>query len=200
MRRIPRTIVTPRALLFVTTLVIFGLSMTSCSSSRISRANLVPFTKDLRTKLERENIDLKEVQFYIDQRLILDRNLGDQKVQVTSGVVKLENGKYINQVIVPAFTPGVCENVEGDRLMISFEKGNNNLPFGPGSGYTFNEYSLYGTEWKNGTTAVTYDANKFRARCGTCQDVASITLLVRKSVMDKVEHRSRTVKGRTVGR
>ncbi|HVW62723.1 MAG TPA: hypothetical protein VHC48_21880 [Puia sp.] len=181
-------------------LLFLGVSMTGCSSSKVSRANLVPFTKDLRQKLERENIDLKQVQFYIDQKLVLDRNLGDQKVAVTSGVVKLENGKYINQVIIPAFTPGVCENAEGDKLMISFEKGNNNLPFGPGSGYTFNEYSLYGTEWRNGTTAVTYDSNKFRARCGTCQDVASVTLLVRKSVMDKVERKSRTLKGRTVGK
>jgi len=199
MRRIPGTIVTSRPLLFVGTLAILSLFFTSCSSSRVSRANLVPFTKDLRAKLERENIDLRQVQFYIDQKLVLDRNLGDQKVEVTSGVVKLENGKYINQVIVPAFTPGVCENVQGDKLMISFEKGNN-LAFGPGSGYTYNEYSLYGVEWKNGTTAVTYDSNKFRARCGTCQDVASITLLIRKSEMDRIERKFRTVKGRTVGR
>ena len=176
------------------------LSLASCSSSKVSRSNLVPFTKDLRQKLEKENIDLKQVQFYVDQKLILDRNLGDQKVEVTSGVVKLENGKYINEVIVPALTPGVCEGAEGEKLMISFEKGNNNLPFGPGSGYTFNEYSLYGAEWKNGTTAVMYDSNKFRARCGTCQDVASVTLLVRKNVMDKVERKSRTLKGRTVGK
>ena len=181
-------------------LLLLGMAMTGCSSSKVSRASLVPFTKDLRQKLEKENIDLKQVQFYIDQKLILDRNLGDQKIQVTSGVVKLENGKYINQVIVPAFTPGVCESAVGDRLLISFEKGNNNLPFGPGSGYTFNEYSLYGTEWRNGTTAVTYDSNKFRARCGTCQDVASVTLLVRKSMLDKVERKSRTLKGRTVGK
>lgn len=185
-----------RGILVVSSFLV--LSLASCSSSKISRSSLVPFTNDLRQKLDRENIDLKQVQFYVDQKIVLDRNLGDQKVEVTSGVVKLENGKYINEVIVPALTPGVCEGAEGDKLMISFEKGNNNLPFGPGSGYTFNEYSLYGVEWKNGTTAVTYDSNKFRARCGTCQDVASVTLLVRKSVMDKVERKSRTLKGRTV--
>src|SRR6202042_2852562 len=97
----------------------------SCSSSR-KMSNYVPFTKDLKQKLEKESIDLKQVQFYVDQKLILDRNLGDQKVVVTSGVVKLENGKYINEVIVPALTPGICEASEGDKLMISFEKGNNN--------------------------------------------------------------------------
>jgi hypothetical protein len=170
----------------------------SCSSSRKTARNFVPFTRDLRAKLEKENIDLKEVQFYVDQKVILSRNLGDQKVEVKSGVIKLENGKYINDVIIPSFTPGICDATENDKLMISFEKGNNDLAFGPGSGYTFNNYVLYGTEWKDGTAAVTYDSNKFRARCGTCADVASATLVIRKSELDKMERKSRTLKGRTV--
>ena len=174
--------------------------LVSCSSSKMSRNNFVPFTKDLKQKLEKENIDLKQVQFYVDQKLILNRNLGDQKLAVSSGIVKMENGKYVNEVIVPSFTPGVFEGSEGERLLINFEKGNNNLAFGPGSGYTFNDYVLYGTEWKNGTCAVTYDSNKFRARCGTCQDVASATLVIRKKVADKWERKSRTLKGRTVGK
>jgi hypothetical protein len=170
----------------------------SCSSSRKARNSYVPFTRDLKLKLEKDNIDLKQVQFYVDQKLILSRNLGDQKVEVHSGVVKLENGKYINEVIVPAFTPGICESTENDKLMVSFEKGNNDLAFGPGSGYTFNEFVLYGTEWRNGTASVTFDSNKFRARCGTCQDVASATLVVKKSVLDKIDRKTRTLKGRTV--
>ncbi len=63
----------------------------SCSSSR-KMSNYVPFTRDLRQKLEKENIDLKQVQFYVDQKLILNRNLGDQKLVVNSGVVK--TGKW----------------------------------------------------------------------------------------------------------
>jgi hypothetical protein len=117
---------------------------------------------------------------------------------VKSGVVKLENGQYTNDVIIPAFTPGICDATENDKLMISFEKGNNDLAFGPGSGYTFSQFVLYGTEWKNGTAAVTYDSNKFRARCGTCSDIASATLVIRKSELDKMERKSRTLKGRTV--
>ena len=48
--------------------------------------NYVPFTRDLKQKLDKENIDLKEVQFYVDQKLILTRNLGDQKLEVKSGI------------------------------------------------------------------------------------------------------------------
>jgi hypothetical protein len=177
------------------------ISLFSCSSSKkTSRNNYVPFSRDLKAKLEKENIDLKQVQFYVDQKLILSRNVGDQKVEVTSGVVKLENGRYINEVIIPPFTPGLCEGIEGDKMMISFEKGNNNLAFGPGSGYTYNEYVLYGTEWKNGTATVTFDSNKFRARCGACQDVASATLVIRKSELDKIERKSKVLKGRTIGK
>jgi hypothetical protein len=170
----------------------------SCGSSRKLSKNYVPFTRDLKLKLEKDNIDLKQVQFYVDQKLVLSRNLGEQKVEVHSGVVKLENGKYINEVIIPAFTPGICESTENDKLMVSFEKGNNNLAFGPGSGYTFNEFVLYGTEWRNGTASVTFDSNKFRASCGSCSDVASATLLVKKNVIDKLDRKSRTLKGRTV--
>jgi hypothetical protein len=112
----------------------------------------------------------------------------------------LENGKYINEVIVPAFTPGICDTTQSDKLMVSFEKGNNDLAFGPGSGYTINQYVLYGTEWKNGTAAITFDSNKFRARCGTCSDIASATLVVKKSMIDKIDRKSRTLKGRTVGK
>lgn len=175
------------------------LLLSSCGGSR-KISGYVPFTRDLRQKLEKENIDLKQVQFYVDQKLILNRNLGDVKVEVHSGVVKLENGKYINEVIIPSLTPGVCDATEGDKLMISFEKGNNDLAFGPGSGYTFNEYVLYGTEWKNGTTLVTYDSNKYRARCGSCSDVASATLVIRKRELDRMERKSRILKGRTVGK
>src|SRR6201995_805429 len=104
----------------ILTVILCFMSLTllfSCSSSK-KLSNYVPFTKDLRQKLEKENIDLKQVQFYVDQKLVLNRNLGDQKVQVTSGVVRLENGKYVNEVIIPAFTPGVCESADGERLLI----------------------------------------------------------------------------------
>ena len=170
----------------------------SCTSSRKSRNSFVPFNKELKQKLEKDNIDLKQVQFYVDQKLLLSRNMGDQKTEVHAGVVKLENGKYINEVIIPAFTPGICDTILNDRLMISFEKGNNDLAFGQGSGTTFSNYVLYGSEWKNGTAAVTFDSNKFRARCETCADVATATLVVRKSEIDKFERKIRTLKGRKV--
>lgn len=128
----------------------------------------------------------------------MNRNLGHEKVEVTSGVVKFSNGDYINEVIVPSFTPGVCENNSGEKLMISFEKGNNDLAFGLGTGYSADNYVLYGNDWKNGSAVIAFDNNKFRAHCGTCQDLAMVRLLVRKSEMERVERKTHVVQGRTV--
>jgi len=172
--------------------------LSGCSSSRKMSRDYVPFTSQLKHRLERDSIDIKKVQFYIDQKLILSRYLDDEKAQVTSGKVRLENGKYINEVIVPPFTPGVCEDILNGNLMISFEKGSSDMGFGLGSGYTANTYVLYGYDWRNGTAVVNFDNKKFRVRCATCTDVAMTRLLIKKNVVDKVEKKTHVLSGNKV--
>jgi hypothetical protein len=180
----------------VSLLFLFG-----CSNSKKMVANkkFVPFTRQLQQRLERDNVDLHQLQFYIDQGLVMSRYVGSEKAQVNAGVLKFENGQYINEVIVPSFTRGICEDISNDRLMISFEKGNNDIAFGPGTGYSADDYVLYGTDWRNGTALITFDNNKFRVHCNTCTDVATARLMVKRSEIDKIEKKSRVVEGRVVG-
>ena len=186
-----------KALNVICAIVLVGL-FASCSSSRRMRNEFVPFTKDLQARLERNNIDVRQVQFYVDQKLILSRYLDNDKTQVSSGKVRLENGKYINEVIINPFTPGVCEDVSNGNLMISFEKGSSDLGFGLGSGYTANQYVLYGYDWRNGTAVVNFDNNKFRARCGTCTDVAMARLMIKRDVVGRIEKKTKVLEGRKV--
>lgn len=172
--------------------------LTGCSGSRRVSDNYVPFTKELKERLERENIDIRQVQFYVDQKLIMSRYLDNGKTQVNSGVVRLENGRYVNEIIIPPFTPGVCDDQVNGNLMISFEKGSSDLGFGLGSSYTSNQYVLYGYDWRNGTAVVNFDNTKFRIRCGTCSDVAGARLMIRKSVIEKFEKKTRVLEGRRV--
>ncbi len=171
----------------------------NCSNSKsVTSKQYVPFTKQLQQRLERDNLDLHQLQFYVDQGLVMSRYVDNEKAQVSAGVIKFDNGQYINEVVVRPFTPGILDNTANDRLMISFEKGNNDLAFGPGSGYSADEYVLYGTDWRNGTALITFDNSKFRVHCTTCTDVATARLMVRKSEVDKIEKKSRVVEGRTV--
>lgn len=189
-----------RRILSAIVVLVLAISLPACRSSKktTDRDRYVPFTRQLKDRLDRDNVDLRLVQFYIDQKVVMTRNLGDEKVEVSSGVIKFNNGQYINEVIVPSFTPGVCESVSNDKLMISFEKGNNDLAFGLGNGYSANEYILYGNDWRNGSALVSFDNNKFRARCATCPDLSMVRLVVKKSEMDKIERKSRVLQGRTV--
>jgi hypothetical protein len=169
-----------------------------CSSSRRMAKRYVPFTRELKDRLEKENIDIKQVQFYVDQKLILSRYMDNNKAQVSSGKVRLENGRYVNEVVVNPFTPGVCEEISNGNLMVNFEKGNSDLGFGLGSTYTANQFVLYGYDWRNGTALVNFDSLKFRASCGTCSDVAMARLMIKKSVVDKFEKKTKVLSGRKV--
>jgi hypothetical protein len=186
--------------MLVTSVLLLLLFSCSNSKSVVTNKKFVPFTRELQQRLERDNIDMHQLQFYIDQGLVMSRYVGNEKAQVSAGVLKFENGQYINEVIIPSFTPGICEDVANSRLMISFEKGNNDIAFGPGSGYASDDYVLYATDWRNGTALITFDNNKFRVHCSTCTDVATARLMVKKSEIDKIEKKSRVVEGRTVGK
>ncbi|HEX4374379.1 MAG TPA: hypothetical protein VHZ50_13845 [Puia sp.] len=188
-----------RKMLLASAALLSLLVLFSCSSSKsVASKKFVPFTRQLQQRLERDNIDLHQLQFYIDQGLVMSRYVDNEKAQVSAGVIKFDNGQYINEVIVKPFTPGICSDIANSKLMISFEKGNNDVAFGPGSGMSADDYVIYGTDWRNGTALITFDNNKFRVHCSTCSDVAITRLMVRKSEIDKIEKKSRVVEGRTI--
>src|SRR5215469_5692954 len=99
-----------RILTVIPCLSILTFMLSSCGSSR-KMSNYVPFTTDLMQKIDKENIDMKEIQFYVDEKIILARNLDNEKVEVKSGVIKLEKGKNVNEVVIPMLSPGLCDGV-----------------------------------------------------------------------------------------
>ncbi len=180
------------------------VTLFSCGGSRHASAVkpstdtfYIPFTKDLKKRIENNNLDIKKVQFFIDERLVLRRSLGTQKSDIKSGVVLFENGQYINEVIIPRHTPAVCESVTGDRLMISFELQNNDIEFGPG-GANENYFTLYAKNWNGGSADITYDNKLYKVQCATCYNAGDVRLVIRKSEADKLQRTQRIVEGRKV--
>ena len=185
---------------FYAILTIVGMSLLfSCSSSKHASKDTVyiPFSKQLKQRVQNSNLDIKKVQFFVDQKLILRRSLGTQKSEIKSGVILFENGQYINEVIIPKYTPGICENVIGDKLMISFELQNNSIAFGPG-GLNQDYFTLYARNWNNGSAEMTYDNNSYKVQCVTCSNVGEVRLVVKKSEADKFQKNQRVVEGRKV--
>jgi hypothetical protein len=89
------------------------LSLVGCTSR-------VTLTKDVRDSLDSD--DFLKLQCYVSHDITLRRTLATEERDVTPGhVLKIENNKRVEEVVIPAFTPGVIVDGKDDKLMVSFE-------------------------------------------------------------------------------
>jgi hypothetical protein len=167
------------------------------NASTIDKSQYVAFSRELQMKLMAYNVDVKRVQFYIDQKLILTRALDSAKAEVASGSVRFINGKLINEIIIPAYTPGIVESADLNGLRVSFENGNSFL-FVPAEGE--DKFVVAGNNWDNGSVEVPYDKNIYRAAAGvTNGSVADVKLVVKLTDVTKSDKKTRTLQGRKLG-
>lgn len=155
----------------------------------------IVFTKSLKDRLEHDNVDIKKIQFYIDQKLTLRRVMGSEKGKVQSGVILFDNGQYVNEMEIPAYTPGVCENVNGDNIKISFDAPGKNIEFG--ALYNNNNFIVIGSNWHNGLVDISYDGQTYQVQCN-CTNVAEARLMVRKNQTITKDNNARVIAGRKV--
>jgi len=155
----------------------------------------ITFTKSLKQRLEHDNIDLKKIQFYVDQKLTLRRVMGSEKGKVQSGVILFDNGQYVNELVIPPYTPGVCESINGDDMKISFDVAGKTIEFG--ALYNNNDFILVGTNWHNGTVDINYDNGLYQVSC-SCGNAADARLVVRRNQAFNKDANSKTLAGRKV--
>lgn len=162
----------------------------------IDKSQFVAFSRELQMKLQAYNVDTKRVQFYIDSKMILTKNMDSTKAEVSSGTVKFTNGKKINEIIIPAYTPGIVESADLNGIRVSFENGNSFL-FVPAEGD--DRYVLAGNNWDNGTVEVPYDKGLYRASAGPTGNVADVKLVVKLADVNMNDKKTRTLPGRKIG-
>ncbi len=158
----------------------------------------VPFTKDLYNRLKAYNIDVKKVQFFVDQQMVLNRYIDVNKAELKSGVVKFVNGRYTNEIVIPALTPCVVDSIDYDGFRVSFEKGSYNFFKFINNKYSPDFFAFSGSNWKEGTAEIYYDKQVYRVSCGSCSSVSDVKLMVKQSDMDKSETKTKTLTGRKV--
>lgn len=83
----------------------------------------VPYSKSLEKELRSKEIDLEQIQFYTDQKIILTRELSSEKARLQEGKVKHRNGKNIQRIKLKKNTPGVLKKADPSSIEIAFEKG-----------------------------------------------------------------------------
>jgi hypothetical protein len=158
---------------------------------------LTPFSEDLYHENGWSDDDLKRIQFYLSEDIILRRGVSEGSSTISSGKIKIVNGKKIEETKIKKGTPGVfLFRPKDDRFAVSFESGDKSfLIFGP-SEKKDGMYTLRAAEWDQdkGQGEVTYNGKKYY----TPSKSAYATLMVDLKKAGSSTVKSRTAKGRTV--
>ena len=164
--------------------------LTSCSPQ------LTFFDKPLYETQNWSDDDLKRIQFYLSEDLTLYRYLDEEGgTTITSGQIKMVDGRKTEQIFFPQRTPGVfLSRPKDEHFAISCEdKGSDYyLTFGPNPKYG-GQYMLLATEWDRKTGKVTYAGKKFYT---SSAEIPRLLVNLKKTSYNKTE--GRTAGGRTV--
>lgn len=170
-------------------LFVIGLFLASCSP------RLTPFTQRLYEESNWTKAELKRIQFYLSEDIKLKRSLSGGSSEIINGKIKIEDGREIEEVVIPKMTPGVFVfSPKEKRFAISFEDSDARfLMFGPNP-KAGNRYVLLASEWKGRTGKVKYDDKTWRVDAND----AIANLLVDLKKVRKTSVSSRTAGGRKI--
>jgi len=166
------------------------LLMTSCNS-------LTPFSQDLYDKHAWTVSDLKKIQFYLSEDVILKRMMTRGESNITSGKIRVEDGRRIEEIRIPANTPGILLfTPRENRFAVSFEAAHGDdlyLMFGPNPKMR-DRYALLANEWSRNEGKVHYNGNLYDVDARS----AFATLMVDLKKTGTTEYSARRVEGRRI--
>jgi hypothetical protein len=172
------------------TLVIAVLMLSACSP------RLSPLTQDMVRSNRWTESDLKQIQFYLSDDIVLTRRVGGNASTIESGEIKIIQGQRVERVVIEKGTPGVALFRPGQtELAISFEASNDRrfLVFGA-SDQVNGRYVLRAREWQRHSGRVTYEDKLFRVAGSS----AYASLLVDVKKVNKTIVEARRAGGRRI--
>jgi len=165
------------------------LALASCGTPKTY------FTSSVRSRIEANNIPVTKLQYYVDRDVELRREVASGSAQVTAGVVKFENGKYVNIITLKKNTPGVCTRSYDDKMDVSFEVGEGRyLTFGKLKRDNYAPYTLYADNWTREFGEIRYDGKTYYI----LPSGSEARLMIKKSALTTLRVEKREMKGRKV--
>ncbi len=176
---------------FLSSLLGLAFIFTSCSPT------LSPFTQSLYEDNNWTEDELRQIQFYLSNDIVLYRELNKGKSEIIEGEIKVVDGKQRDQITFNNGTPGVFMfSPKTNRFAVSFEDGGDDrfLIFGP-SPKASNRYVLMASDWSKHRGVVTYAGQKWSVDANS----AFSALLVDLKRLHSVDVNTRVASGRKVG-
>ncbi len=156
---------------------------------------LRPLTQQLVDEQQWDEGELRRIQFYLSEDVVLQRELRSGKSQIRNGTVKVVNGREVEQVVFRRNTPGVFTfSPRTERMAISFEDDDQNfLVFGPNP-KNGGRYSLLASNWDRNSGTVNYAGQEWKV---SSQDAFASLLISLKRIREE-DRRGRVVRGRKI--
>ncbi len=156
---------------------------------------LRPFTEDLQASQKWSERELKKVQFYLSDNIVLRRQLSKGETAIEGGKILMEEGRRIEEVVFAKDTPGVLMFMpKSNRMAVSFENGSDRfLMFGPNPNVN-DRYVLLASDWSRARGKVNYSGKEY----STSSSSAFAGLMVDLSKIERVTVNRRKAKGRTI--
>lgn len=173
----------------VAQMVVIGIIFTSCAPTR------VPFTQQLRDAYKINVEELKSLQFYTSNHLVLRRAEMESKKETSGGELTVSKDQVLEEIVIKAGTPCVIRDVvDGNRVTVSFEQGTNKyLVFGSirnTDGY----YTLQALDWDKGKGRVNYGEQIYL----TSEGSRDIFLVLTMKSLEQFKLDQKVIKGQTV--
>ena len=170
--------------IFLVSLMFFA----SCSP------RLSVYTEELHNALNFSDEERKQIQFYLNRDLVLERAYDLEEAGVKDGKITLSVERDLQRIVIPAKTRGVALfSPDGKKLAVSFDGASDDrfLIFGPNP-QKGNRYMLRASQWQRNYGIVTYGGVKYR----TLPGAEHSTLMVELDALNKQKVQSETVRGR----
>lgn len=170
--------------------IIFGFALLSSCSPKI------PFTQSVREKYKLTDEDLKHIQFYLSDAVVLKRGeeLGREK-QNENGTLVIKSGKNIEQVVFKRNTACVLNTVtDNNKFSVSFEDAANKFLVFGSQGDPDGYYSLKALEWNGGKGKINYGDQTYYSNQGSQKTF----LMFKMQSLRKINVDEKVVKGKKV--
>lgn len=178
-----------KILRFTMMMVLVSVTLFSCAPSR------VPFTQQLREQYKLNIEELKSIQFYTSNELILRRAETDAKKVTEGGELTISRDQVLEEIVIKAGTPCVIRDVvDGNRVTVTFEDGGNKyLVFGSFKNHD-GYYTLQALEWQKDKGKVNYGEQLYMTSAGS----RDVFLVLKMKSLERFKVDQKVVKGKTV--
>lgn len=172
-------------------LAIMFLGLCSCSK------NLRYYTSQMQEQFEWSDNDLKRIQFYLSEDIILRRARRGGRTKIQNGQIEVREDGKVEEIKFKKGTPGtVVFAPKEDRVAVSFESGSDKFLMFGANQKAQGRFVLLAKDWDKSQGTVSYDGKEYQ----TSYESAYAGLLLQIKNGNEVVFKSRKAGGSRVRR